>query len=226
MTQQLPTTWDPALFNELTPMEQAFVLHPEAFTAPVKAAMEVGYSKSTAKSKAHVMRKQLMHFIAPKHEARLEKAGVATIERICDELEAIAFAREVDYYDTIDVDGETVKVLKDVTRLPEHMKRAIKSVTFTTIESMGADNKTFTYQRLTGIELHDKLSALKELAEIRGGHDPRLRKLPGETADDNELLQHLTDKELEMVEKLYTRAAQRRDKEKKAQPIQARVVKE
>lgn len=198
----------PALFDQLTPREQAFVMHPDVFTDPVGAAMAVGYSESTAKGKAHVMRHQLMYYIMPLHEARMAETGV-TIDRVKQELSAIAFANEPDYYDNIDIEtetgAETVKVVKDIKRLPEHMQRAIKKIEFKTI--ILGDSKT--YQVLENIELYDKQSALKELAEILGAHDPRFRRPDAPEDEDMSLLEHLEPEELELVTRAYDRAATR-----------------
>jgi DNA polymerase III gamma/tau subunit len=230
--KQVPANVDsrvPALFDQLTPREQAFVMHPDVFTNPIKAAMDVGYSESTAKGKSHIMRHQLMYYIMPIHEARVAETGV-TIERVKNELSAIAFANEADYYDTIDIEtetgAETVKVVKDISRLPEHMQRAIKHIEFKTI--ILGDSKT--YQVLEHIELYDKQSALKELAEILGAHDPRFRKPetpPGE--EEMTLLEHLEPEELELVTRAYDKAAQRAraasDRKRDARAIPGEVVK-
>lgn len=211
MSRNLPALPDgvvPALFDQLTPREQAFVLHPDTFANPVAAAMDVGYSETTAKGKAHIMRHQLMYFIMPVHEKRMATTGV-TIERVKDELSAIAFANEADYYDTIDIEtetgAETVKVVKDIKRLPEHMQRAIKKIEFKTI--ILGDAKT--YQILERIELYDKQAALKELAEILGAHDPRFRRPDVPEDEDQTLLEHLEPDELEMITKTYDAAAKR-----------------
>jgi Terminase small subunit. len=231
MKKQLPAVPDgavPALFDQLTPREQAFVLHPDVFTNPVGAAIDVGYSETTAKGKAHVMRHQLMYFIMPVHEKRMAETGV-TIERVKQELSAIAFANEADYYDTIDIEtetgAETIKAVKDIKRLPEHMQRAIKKIEFKTI--VLGDAKT--YQVLERIELYDKQAALKELAEILGAHDPRFRKPDAPEDEDQTMLEHLEPEELELVTKAYDKAAQRAraaaDRKKDARAIPGETIK-
>ena len=223
--KSLPTTWDDNLFSQLTPREQAFVLHPDVFTDPVAAALAVGYSESTARGKSHIMRHQLMYYILPVHEARMAETGV-TVDRVKKELSAIAFANEVDYYDVIDIDGETVKVVKDIKRLPEHMQRAIKKIEFKTV--LLGENRQ--YQVLEHIELYDKQSALKELAEILGAKDPRFRRPdapPGE--EETILLEHLEPEELELVTRAYDKAAQRArtasDRKRDVRAIPGEVVK-
>lgn len=195
--------FDTPLMELLEPRELAFVMHPDVFTDPRKAAVAVGYSESTAASKAHQMRKQLMYFIKPQHEARVEKAGVS-VDALIEELKAIAFAIEPDYWDTVDVEGDTIKVPKDPTRLPDYMKKAIKSVSYETV--ILSDGSSF--QKCSQIELHDKMAALKELKSIIGADDPLFRKPPLETSEQ-ELLEHMEPEELELVGKVYARAEAR-----------------
>lgn len=213
---KLPALLQPN-FDRLTAREQAFVMHPDVFTNPVKAAMAVGYARTTAQVRSYQMRRELMFYIMPLHEARLEKTGV-TVDRIKDELAAIAFANEADFYDTVDVeteiDGqlvvETVKFVRDITRLPEHMQRAVKSVEYeTTIDDKGQQT-----QKLAKVVLYDKLVALKELAEIFGLKDPRFRKPTDESAEQAELLEHLEPEELEALAKIHTTAASRAAKKR------------
>ena len=224
--KNLPVSTDNPLFMKLTPREQAFVTHPDVFANPVAAARAVGYTESTALAKAHIMRHQLMYFIMPLHEKRMAETGV-TIDRVKNELSAIAFANEADYYDVIDIEGEqgaeTIKVVKDITRLPQHMQRAIKKISYKDI--ILSDGKH--YQMLEAVELYDKLSALKELAEILGAHDPRFRKPDAPEDEDQTLLENLEPDELEMITKVYDKAAQRvkraADKKRDARAIPGEV---
>lgn len=201
--KNLPTVqFEVPLLDQLSTREQAFVQHPEVFIDPVKAAVEVGYSPTTARSKAHTMRKQLMYFIKPLHDARVQEAGV-TVEWLIYQLKCIAAAQEPDYYDTVDVEGDTIKALKDPTRLPEHMKIAIKSISYETV--ILPDGSSF--QRAEKIELHDKLAALRELKSIIGADDPAFSK--PQPVDDQELMENLEPEELEIVSKIYAKAEAR-----------------
>lgn len=192
------------LMELLEPRELAFVTHPDVFIEPVKAALAVGYSEATARGKAHQMRKQLMYYIRPLHDARVEASGV-TIDALIEELKAIAFANEPDYWETVDVEGDTIKVPKDPTRLPERMKKAIKSVSYDTVVLPDGSQ----YQRLTKVDLYDKIAALKELKSILGADDPMFRKPPAMDAEEQELLEHMEPEELELVGQVYAKAEAR-----------------
>lgn len=192
------------LFQTLTIREQNFVTHPDVFTDPIKAAKAVGYADTTAQSKAHIMRQSLLYFIMPLHEARIESTGV-TVDRIKDELAAIAFANEVDYYDTADTENGTVKFVRDLTRLPQAMQRAIKKINYTnTVMPDGS-----VIQEVESIELYDKLGALKELAEIFGLHDAKLRTPTADTNEDDQVMEHMEPDELDAVIKAFDKAAAR-----------------
>ncbi len=114
----IPPEVIPALFQKLTPKEQAFITHPEVYTNPRKAAQDAGYAESTARLKCYALRTQLMYYIRPIHDWRMADSNVNQ-KRIIEELNAIAFCNEADFYDTIDTEDDTIKVLKDFTRLPE-----------------------------------------------------------------------------------------------------------
>jgi hypothetical protein len=192
------------LFQTLTAREQAFVMHPDVFTDPVAAAKAVGYADTTAQAKAYTMRKDLLYFIMPLHEARLEKTGV-TADRIKDELAAIAFANEADYYDTVDTKDGTLKFLRDLTRLPPAMQRAIKKINYTnTVMPDGS-----VIQEVESIELYDKLGALKELAEIFGLHDARLRQPADSEDEDEKVMEYMEPDELDVVIKAFDKATAR-----------------
>lgn len=205
----LPVKIDPSLLEQLTPREAAFIMHPNVMTDPRQAARAAGYAETTAEQKSYEMRKQLMYYILPLYEARLAQIPNVNVERIKDELAPIAFANLTDYYDTVDIgengQGDTIKVLKDIKRMPDHMQRAIKKVEFETIVSPKGD----VLQRLVKLELYDKLDALKELAEIFGLKDPRTRK-PVEVDDpDEQLLSQLEPEEIESMAQTYEKARNR-----------------
>lgn len=195
---------DDPLFQTLSLREQQFILHPDVMVDPVAAAVAVGYAETTAKAKAHGMRRQLMHYLLPVTEKRMAALGV-TPDRVRNELAAIAFANEADYMESVDIDGETIRVYRDPARLPEHLQRAIKSVTFSTEVLTGGD----TIQRVSEIQLYSKMDALKELADILGLKDPRSRRPEVPAEEDQKLLENLEPEELEIVTKLYMRAAAR-----------------
>ena len=196
---------DTPLFELLTPRQQAFIQHPEVMIKPEKAAIEVGYSAKTARTRAHMMRKQLIYYIQPLNAKRAQQAGV-TPERVRDTIGIIANAKITDYFDTIDVEGDTVKVYVDPALLPDHMQQAIKSISFDTI----VDNQGNETQVIKEIQLFDKSQALRELAEILGLKDARMRHPDGNIQEEQALLlEHLEPRELDLIQRLYRRAAKR-----------------
>lgn len=218
--KNLPVEIDNSTFSQLEPREQAFVLHPEVMTNPVKAALDAGYSENTARCHATIKRKQLMYFILPLYNERLKKLEAAsgiTPERIKDEIANIAFANEADYYDTVDVQGDTIKVLKDITRLPERMQRAIKKVEYETVIMPDGSH----VQRLIKIELYDKMKALSELTEIFGLKDPRTRNPADLANEDQAAVEQMSPEAVEEVvaimereqKRLKQAASKKRDKQ-------------
>lgn len=209
--------YEPALFDKLTAREQAFVQHPLVLSDPAQAARDVGYSESFANSKAYIKRKQLMYFIRPEMHKRMAKSGV-TLDRIHEELAAIAFANEADFYERRDsVDGEeTLIVAKDPTLIPEPMQRAIEQINPVSITLNGVTIPWVTYV------LHDKKPALKMLAEMLGGFDPRSRE-PADSVERRrqaELFEFMKPDEIEMIVKIYQRA----EKRQKAAATDAEVI--
>ena len=213
----LPLKYDPALLDRLTARERAFIQHPEVLVNATKAAVEAGYSEGWARGNAGTKRKQLMYFILPEVHKRWAEKGV-TLERIHEELAAIAFANMADYYDRVELDdGTQAMVGKDPTLLPEVMSRAIEQVT---IENLMATDGTIT-QRI-GFVLHDKKPALKMLAELLGGFDPRTRE-PQDAATRRkqaELFDFMKPDEIDTIVKIYQRA----EKRQKAAAVDAEIV--
>lgn len=198
-------TCDNPLFERLTERQQRFVMHPNVSHDPVQAAIDVGYTATTARVRAHIMRKQLLFYIRPIEAKRNAQLGV-TVETIRDELVNIAHANIADYYDVVDVDGDTIKVYKDPSLLPVSMQKAIKAIDYDNI----IDSEGNATQMIRSITLYDKHSALRELAEIMGMKDQKLRAPEGNVQEEQaELLELLEPKELEIVQRLYQRAANR-----------------
>lgn len=202
--KKLPVELDQSSFAELTPREQTFILDPEVMSDPVAAAVRSGYAQLTAQAKAYTMRKQLMYFILPLHQERLKQLQIAagiSPERIKEEIANIAFANEADYYDTIDVEGDTIKALKDLTRMPERMQRAIKKIEFETLVLPDGTQ----IQRLIRLELYDKLKALSELAEIFGLKDPRSRNPADNANADQKMVEAMSPEAIEEIERIMVR---------------------
>lgn len=204
----LPDTIDRGQFDKLTPREQLFVQHPQVMSHAVTAAIESGYAKGAALSKAYSMRKQLMYYIHELAKHRMEERGI-DLKRVERELGAVAFAREVDYYEKTDTEDDTILVAKDPTLLPEEMKIAIRSIH--TENVMDAEGKGF---QLISYVLHDKIPALKMLAEMLGGFDPKNRA-PGDAETRRrqaELFDYMSPEDLRTVERIYAAAAVKQSK--------------
>lgn len=213
-----PIKYDPGLFDRLTAREQAFVMHPLAMTNPRQAAVEVGYSESWARSHAATKRRQLLYFILPENHKRMAASGV-TLDRIVQELSCMAFANEADFYQRVEHEDDKGGVREfltgiDLTLLPEHMARAIAQVTTENIVLPNGE----LFQSV-GYVLHSKKDALKILAEMLGGFDPRTRdprtREPGDAEarrKQAELFDFMTSDEIEQVSKIYARAKERQQK--------------
>jgi len=202
MSVPAPLT-DPPLVDRLTPRERAFIKHPDVATDPQGAALAVGYSLSVAKTQAYRMRKELDFYISYYENQRMARVN-ATAERVRQELADIAFADIEDYYDTVDIDGETIKVLRDPRLLPAHMRRAIKSINYETI--MVDKNPV---QKLVSIELHGKLDALRQLIECFGMKGGKLSGGGEDDAEQRALLDQLEPEELETMTRIYKTAGDR-----------------
>lgn len=202
------TIFEPTLFNQLTAKEQAFVQHPLVMKDPVRAAMDSGYSEGWAKSNAHSKKKQLLYYILPASHARMSKDGIS-LDRIHQEFGAIAFADATELFERVDTDDGTQLVAKDPTLMPEGLRRAIEEITVqtSTVVTTQGPVTTQTYH----VILHDKKPALKMLAEMLGGFDPRSRE-PGDAEARRKqaaLFDFMTGPEMETITKIYDRAAKR-----------------
>jgi hypothetical protein len=195
---------DPALIETLTPMERALVQHPLAIVDPRAAARDAGYAEHTLKRAAAKV-KSLRYFVDHYNKQRMEAREI-TAETISRELSEIAFADATAYYETMDTEeGETVKMMRDVLRLPEGMRRAIKSISYS--PTFDKDGKP-TGGDFT-VELYDKMSALRTLAEFYGLAKGALA--PRGAADPMEahLLEYLEPEELETLNAIYSKVAER-----------------
>lgn len=204
MSTNLPANVEPALWDRLTERERKFATHPEVMTDIKKAAVEAGYTEGWARHHAHVKRKQLMYYILPVSHQRMLKAGI-TLDRIYEELACVAFADETEFYDRVQIEGYNDEVLmgRDPTLMPEQQRRAIQQLHFDTLELSDG-----TKIQRTSFTLHDKKPALKMLAEMLGGFDPRTRE-PGDAAEKRkqaELFEFMTSDEIETITKIYRRA--------------------
>lgn len=207
----LPVKFDASQLDKLTELERKFVLHPEVMTKPEKAAVEVGWSASWARARAHQKRQQLMYYILPIAKERWAKADI-TLDRIHEELAAVAFADETEYYERVDVDlgdgkgAETLLVGKDPTMLPKRMSAAVEQINIENLTLAGGD-----LFQVVSFVLHDKKPALKMLAEMLGGFDPKNRQ-PSDAAEklrQGRLFDFMEQGEIDTIVKIYNRAEKR-----------------
>ena len=213
---------DPALIETLSPKERALVQHPLALSDPRQAALDAGYTEASLRSRsAGYLVKQLRYFIDHYHRQRMAAREI-TAETITRELSDIAFADATAYYDTIDTDDGTTKVIRDVTRLPEGMRRAIKNLSYNPI--LDKDGKAIGGD--FSIELYDKMGALRTLAEFYGLAKGALASRGAADPMESHLLEYLEPEELEMLNAIYAKVAARAksisDKKRDARAINAK----
>jgi phage terminase small subunit len=205
-TNQPLALTDPALLEELSPRERAFVQHPLVATDPVQAAREVGYAEGTAIHAGDRARK-LLYYIQHYTKQRMAVVGV-TQQKIIEELAAIAFADETDYFEAVDTaSGDTVKQVKDLKRLPPAMRKAIKSLNYGYVTQDGV-----VLPHAVQFELHDKVQALKALAEYFGLRQGKAGGSAEQDPIERRMLEQFTTEELETLNALYETAANRTKK--------------
>ncbi len=56
------------------------------------------------------------------------------------------------------------------------------------------------------LQLHDKQAALNKLVDISGMADPRFRKPEGISTEEQDLLQYVPAEELELMNRIYSKA--------------------
>lgn len=218
-SDQPPALTDPALIETLSPRERAFVQHPLAMSDPVMAALDVGYSQDWANhANQHV--RELFYFITHYNRQRMAAAEISQ-QRILDEFAAIAFADETAYFEPVDTEkGETIKRVKDLTRLPPAMRAALKDVSCGIWTDAGA-----LIPNVFSFKLHDKVAALKALAEYYGMRQGKSGAPSESDPIQRRMLEQFTDEELEQVNAIFEKAAHRTkaavDKRRDAKAIDA-----
>jgi hypothetical protein len=200
---------DPPMLDKLTPRERAFVQHPLAVIDPKTAARDCGYtvdSKEYRNTNYQILSKRLSYYVQHYSQQRM-KAAEVTVGRIIEELAAIAFCDPTEFYDAVDVEGHTVKIMKDVTRLPERMRKAVKDLSYSRYSPSGE-----AIEGEFSVELHNKVDALKALAEYFGLKKGDMGKGERSSEEDQQMLENLTPDELEKLNAIYTEAADRAKK--------------
>lgn len=214
----------------VTPLQIAFLNHPDALTDPMKAAVEVGFSESFARAKSHQLRNKHLAVLVEKMRARLEGLGV-TPEWVKNEVVVLARSAPADFVEFIEDDkGNQYSVLKKTTEIDQKKWRAaIKEVEFDTyIDASGAIRS-----RVCKLKFYDRQAALVELANLFGMKNEKiLMALLGaekqQKTEDQRLLEAMTPEELEQIaaiqesaiERLRRKASGKRD----ARAIEGKVL--
>lgn len=143
----------------LTPKQQAFAREYLVDLNATQAAIRAGYSPKTAGSQAHDLLKK------PEIRALVGLSNAARIEAV--ELKAETVLREIGHFAHADLleafneDG----TLKHVHEMPEHLRRAIKSIEFEELFD-GSGHEKVRIGRTVKIALWDKPKGL----ELEGRH--------------------------------------------------------
>lgn len=196
-----PENWD-----DLTPRQRAFVSHPSVLTDPEQAARDSGFSDIYAKKHADSLRRELRRFIGNSEVAGVARATMDAAV-VLRELTAAALSNILDYFElTEDEHGTRLGMKQNLKVLPLEVQRNIKKLEFDTI--VLPDGTSITY--VSNIELHDRKWALKEFVEIM-----RLRDGGVPAGDGAELLKHMPAQDLEALDAIYRRAAERVESERK-----------
>ncbi len=187
------------LESHLSPRQWAFVNHPLAWTDPAQAAKDVGYSDTYCQKRAYGLKKELEFYLRPKIEAQVARTGI-TKNDVLAELAAIATSNFMDYFTTIDTEeGVRYAMSESFKLMPAHMQKVIKRLDFETLVLPSGES----IQLIARMELHDKISALKELSEIL------VMKNKDKPPEDPPELENLEPQELEAIEKVLRGAADR-----------------
>ncbi len=144
-----------------TEKQRAFAAHPAVTTNAYQAAIDVGYSRATAKTQANALRRQLAPLIIENQE-RAKARSAISVARVQTELAHMGFANVIDYFH-IDDNGKTrPKQLNELTR---EQAAAIQEVEV--IDYQDADTGE-TFFVIGKLKLADKRANLVELGKTMG----------------------------------------------------------
>lgn len=97
---------------------------------PIDAAIKAGFSKQTARKKAHAMVKSCWRYCEQLQLAKnhvIEKHFEVTVDSVADEIAYLAFASHKDFIVVIDFDGQKRAIGKPIHELTDHQARAVQS---------------------------------------------------------------------------------------------------
>lgn len=192
------------LLDELTPRQRAFVTHPQAITDPELAMIQSGYENRYARQYCRTLQRELWFYIqAGEAAAQVRRAITPTM--VLDELNNLAFSDVLDFFHVVDKFDEAGKVTgsmlapkQNLLAMQPYQRRLIKRIrtdTFVDVNGVG-------HVYISDIELHGKEWAIKEIIELL-----RLKQTGAPKDETAELLSHMDAKDLEQIEKLFTKAA-------------------
>lgn len=164
-----------------TEQQRAFAAHPLITTNPRKAALEVGYSESYAKSHAHALREQLSPLIIEYQELAKKRAAIS-VAKVQSELAAMGFANVMDYYEVLPNGAMIPKKLNDLTR---EQAAAIQEIRVDKFTNPLTGEEEY---RIISLKLTDKRASLVELGKTLGmfnrkGEDEEGRRREEELRD-------------------------------------------
>ncbi len=181
---------------QFTDKQIKFASHPEVMTNARKAALDVGYSESYAKSQAVQLRKQLSPMIMENQE-RSRQLSAISAAKIQTELAALGFANVLDYFNIAEDGSIRPKQLNELTRA---QASAIQEVKVIELE----DPETGIKRTVIGyLKLADKRANLVELGRSLGMFTKIT--LPDRKASDDLLREADTDA-LELAEKILLKS--------------------
>jgi phage terminase small subunit len=181
---------------QLTDKQVKFAAHPEVMTNATKAALDVGYSESYAKSQAVQLRKQLSPMIMENQE-RAQQLSAISSARIQTELASLGFANVIDYFHIAEDGSIRPKQLNELTRA---QASAIQEVKVIELE----DPETGEKRTVVGyLKLADKRANLVELGRSLGMFTKIT--LPDQKASDDLLREADTDA-LELAERILLKS--------------------
>jgi hypothetical protein len=190
--------------------QRAFLEHPDALTDPVKAAMDVGYSESTARARSYELRDKHLPELVEKMRARLENLAV-TPDWLKNEIKIIADTAMADFVEFVeDAQGAQWVALKSKKDLDlKKWRAAIKEVKLDTFVDAAGKIRS----RICEIKLYDRQAALVELGNLMGLKNEKLlmalQSPDQDVGDEHKLMEYMTTEDLEIIAEIQERAAAR-----------------
>jgi hypothetical protein len=193
---------------------RAFLEHPDALLDPVKAAMDVGYSESTARTKAFSWRAEHLPALNEKMRTTLMGLGV-TADWVKNEVKIIADTTLSDFVEFVeDKEGQQFCALLPTEKIDKAKWRAaIKECEFDTYTDAAGKLRSRVYK----LKLYDRQAALVELGNLLGLKNEKLlianAPVLSQRDEDSDVMAYMTTEELEQIATIQERAAARMRKE-------------